>query len=131
MQNICPKCHINPQAHSFRIIKEDSTKTVFYTCPADAEEYNDTNGILLHYENMLTNNGKKDWIWVFDCDRLQIKHALEFNTAMGIIKLISEKFIHNITQIHIINTNYVTNIILNFTLPFLSNKLKDQIKSNL
>jgi hypothetical protein len=127
MQEICPKCHINPQAHSFKIIKEDSTKTVFYTCPADAREYNDTTGILLHYDNMLKKNGNKDWIWVFDCDRLQIKHTLEFNTAMGIIKLISEKFIHNIKQIYIINTNYVLNIILNFIWPFLSNKLKDLI----
>lgn len=127
MKNICPKCHINPFAHSFRIIKEDTTKTVFYTCPADAIEYNDTPGILLHYENILTANGNKDWIWVFNCDRLQIKHSFELNTTRGIVKIISEKFSHNIRQIYIINANYILTIILNFIWPFLSDKIKDLI----
>ena len=127
MQNICLKCHINPLAHSFKIIKEDSEKTVFYTCPADAEEYNDTNGILLHYENILKFNENKNWIWVFNCDRLEVKHSLEFNTAKRIAILISEKYMHNIKQIYVINSNFVLNIILNIVWPFLHDKIKDLI----
>jgi len=132
MQNICPKCHINPRAHSFKILKQfdsenPSNKTIFYTCPADADEYNDSNGILAHYENMLKANGNKDWVWIFNCDRMALKHSMELNTVHGIAKIISEKYMHNIKQIYVINANYILTIILNFIWPFLNDKLKDLI----
>ena len=127
MENICPKCHINPNTHSFRIIEENDKQTIFYTCPADAIEYNDTNGILLHYENMLKNNGEKDWIWIFDCARLEIKHSFELNTSKRIAELVSNKYMHNIKQIYIINPNFIINIIINFIWPFLNDKIKDLI----
>ena len=125
MENICKKCYNNPKAHSFKIVKIDAIKTVFYTCVADAEEYNDTNGILCHYENMLKNNGNKEWIWIFDCDRMELKHSLEVNTAKKLAQLISEKYSHNLQQIYIINSNYILNIILNFIWIFLNDKIKD------
>jgi hypothetical protein len=92
-----------------------NSKTIFYTCPADAIEYNDTNGILSHYENMLKINGDKEWIWIFNCDRMELKHSMEFNTAIGILKIISEKYMHNIKQIYFINST---------TIPLLINKLE-------
>ncbi len=131
MENICYKCYINPNAHSFKILKSTNiqffSKTIFYTCPADAIEYNDTNGILSHYENMLKINGDKEWIWIFNCDRMELKHSMEFNTAIGIAKLISEKYMHNIKQIYFINSNYILNIIMNFIWPLLNDKFKDLI----
>lgn len=38
MENICPKCHINPKAHSFKILKPDdqenlSNTTIFIHVP--------------------------------------------------------------------------------------------------
>ena len=128
MQDICLKCHNNPKAHSFKILNIDNyDKTVFYTCPGDAEDYADSYGILLHYKNMLKMNGNKDWIWVFNCERLEIKHSLEFSTARRVAELISEKYVHNIKQIYVINSNFVLNIILNIIWPFLDDKIKDLI----
>ena len=132
MENICPKCHINPRAHSFKILKPDdqenpSNTTIFYTCPADAEEYNDSAGILVHYENMLKTNDDKDWVWIFNCEKLELKHSLQYSTTSGIAKIISEKYMHNIKQIYVINANYLLTIILNFIWPFLNDKLKDLI----
>jgi len=128
MQNICIKCYHNPNTHSFKILNiHNYDKTVFYTCPGDAEDYSGSDGILLHYENMLKMNGNKDWIWVFNCDRLEIKHSLEFNTAKRVATLISEKYMYNIKQIYIINSNFVLNIILNIIWPFLDDKIKDLI----
>jgi len=126
MQNICPKCYTNPKAHSFKILKSDIKPTVFYTCAGEAEDYADSEGILAHYENMLKLNGTKEWIWIFDCNKLEIKHSLEFNTAKGVAKLISEKYV-NIKQIYILNSNFVITIILNFIWPFLNDRIKDRI----
>ena len=128
MKDICLKCYNNPNAHSFKILNINNyNKTVFYTCPGDAEDYADYDGILLHYENMLKFNKNKDWIWVFNCNGLQIKHSREFNTAKGVATLISEKYLHNIKQIYVINSNFVLNIILNIVWPFLNDKIKSLI----
>ena len=144
MENICYKCYLNPNAHSFKILSGNEKKNIFnkyinnlidvddktiifYTCPSDAIEYNDSDGILLHYENMLKKNGNKDWIWIFNCNNLDIKHSLEFNTAKRIAQLVSTKYMHNIKKIYVINSNYVINIILNFVWPFLNDKLKNLI----
>ena len=126
MKNICPKCHINPKAHSFRLIETSLNTPVYYTCPGDAEDYSDSDGILTHYENMLKLNGDKEWIWVFNCDRLEIKHSLEFNTAKRVAALISHEY-NSIKQIYILNSNFVLNIILNLVWPFLDDNIKDLI----
>jgi hypothetical protein len=127
MMQICPKCAVNPKAHSFKIVKSDISKTVFFTCPGDAEDYADSDAILVHYENMLKLNGDKDFVWVFDCDRLDIKHSLEINTAKRVGTLMSEKYVNNIKQIYILNSNFVLNIILNIIWPFLHDNIKDLI----
>jgi hypothetical protein len=128
MKNICEKCYKNPKSHSFKILKSNSNIPVFYTCPGEAEDYSDSDAILLHYNNMLNVYGNKEWIWVFNCDKLEIKHSLEFNTARKVSILISEKY-NNIKQIYILNSNFIFNTILNIVWPFLDDKIKDLIIS--
>ena len=126
MKNICPKCYKNPKAHSFKLLKTSLNIPVFYTAPGEAEDYADSNGILTHYENMLKIYGNQEWIWVFNCNNLEMKHSLEFNTARRVAILISEKY-YNIKQIYVLNSNFIFNIILNIIYPFLDEKIKDLI----
>ena len=126
MQNICPKCYKNPKAHSFKLLKTSLNIPVFYTEPGEAEDYADSDGILTHYENMLKSYGNNEWIWVFNCNNLEMKHSLEFSTARRVAILISEKY-YNIKQIYILNSNFIFNIILNIIYPFLDDKIKDLI----
>ena len=126
MPNICPKCYKNPKAHSFKLLKTSLNIPVFYTDPGEAEDYADSDGILFHYENMLKLYGNKEWIWVFNCDNLAMKHSMEFSTARRVAILISEKY-YNIKQIYVLNSNFIFNIMLNIVYPFLNEKVKDLI----
>ena len=127
MKTICDKCFINPKAHSFKILNTSvKDATVFYTCPGEAEEYEDFKSVLIHYENMLKLTTTEEWIMVLDCDKLNIKHSLEFNTAKHIAELINTKY-NNVRQIYIINCNNIINIILNLIWPFIDSKIKNLI----
>ena len=126
MKNICEKCYKNPKSHSFRLLKSNLNIPVFYTSPGEAEDYADSDAILNHYDNMLNLHGKNQWIWVFNCNKLELKHSLEFNTARRVAILISQKY-NNIKQIYILNSNFMFNTILNIVWPFLDDKIKDLI----
>ena len=116
----CEKCVNKPNAHSFNLIgmsannnesSEASVVTaVFYTKIANAIDYDDVNGILEHYRKLLQLINQKDWIWIFDCNDLEIKHCFEITTSIGINKILKENGKNK--KIFIINSNAFLTIIL-------------------
>ena len=98
----CEKCVNKPNAHSFNLISmpadnnessESSSASseppfVFYTKIANAIDYDDVDGILEHYRKFLELINTNNWIWIFDCDGLEIKHCFEITTSIGINKII-------------------------------------------
>lgn len=121
----CDKCYKNPGAHSIRIIK-DGEIPILYTKIAEAREYSDTTGILQHYRNLLRLLGDKEWIWVFDCDNLEMKHCFEISTSRGIINLIRENGKNK--KIYVINSNMFLTIILDSCKLFLDSSISDKME---
>ena len=121
----CDKCYRNPGTHSIRIIK-DGEIPILYTKIAEAKEYDDTSGILQHYRNLLRLLGDKEWIWVFDCDNLELKHCFEIRTSRGIIDLLLENGKNK--KIYIMNSNMFLTIILDSCKFFLNNTISDKIE---
>lgn len=119
---VCPICTEDPTSHSFKKIESG----VFYTKPADATRYWDTEGICAHYDGVL---GEVDtaWTWIFDGDGLGLKHVLEIDVGIALAKLISTKHSHNLETIHIINPSWYSRLILRLVLPFLSKKMQQTI----
>lgn len=102
---MCKICDEEPNSHSFNYygITNDNIY-IYYTCPAEATKYWDTNGILEHYTEVLEQNNNHKWIWLFNAKGFTTKHSLEMTTAMGILKIIAE---HNdsLCEIRIVNAN--------------------------
>jgi hypothetical protein len=103
MEKICAICAKEPSAHSFKKISEKNGVCTFYTKPASATRYNDTAGILAHIENSLLSIGNKKWAWLFDSDGFEARHALELQTARGIVQLIQSKYGAQLHEIIFIN----------------------------
>ncbi len=118
----------DPASHSFRKISEKNNISTYYTNPTKAKLYTDTDGILSHYDKALAEVGNKKWIWIFDSDGFDVKHALEVKTGSGIAKLLTEKYAHNLVEIKIINPTWHIKSMLTVVRPFLNQSTRDKIK---
>jgi len=129
MEHLCPICAIDASSHSFECLYNDNGMLVFYTCPAKATKYNDSDGILAHFKNVLDHYTDNYWKWIFDFQGFELKHALEITTAIGISKLINE-YSNYLIEIDVINTNGYTYNMMRLITPFLNEGVKNKIKLN-
>ena len=127
MEKICQKCTMDPTSHCFKKISEKNGTYIYYTNPSKAKLYTDTEGILSHYDNALKQIGDKKWIWIFDSDGFDLKHAMEVKSGIGIAKLLTDKYAHNLQEIKIINPTWHINTMLTVVWPFLNQTTCDKI----
>jgi hypothetical protein len=129
MPYICPLCKILPSSHSLTKIVEKKGIIYYYTCPSQAILYYDVEGIVNHYDGVLSEIPKnKEWIWVFDSLDFSLKHAMQINVAIELAKLISNKFSKNLKKIIIINPTFYITLTHKMIMPFLNNKVRDIIE---
>lgn len=125
----CPVCKTEPGSHSLkRLADHENGTAVFYTRPAEAKKYWDMHGILGHYDGTLGEH-IGPWIWVFDAAGFSWSHALQFDVAIGIAKLISQKYAGTLEAIRIVNPSPFVNFVRKIIWPFLNKKLKNLLSS--
>lgn len=123
---VCKICQQCPNSHSLINFEETNDRIIYYTCPKKAID-NRIEGILYHYDGVLSEIKDKDWIWVIDLKDYGIKEMLEINCTIAIINLIKEKYSKTLQKIIVINTNSYTKIIYNTIKPFLNKRMKDMV----
>lgn len=101
----CHLCLLDAKNHSFHKVFETESDIYFYSRPSDAKLYFDKKSILRHYEGMLHETNNKHWNWIFDCEGFGIKHSLHVDVALGLARLIHDKYSHRLKKIIIINSN--------------------------
>jgi len=124
---ICKICEDDPTSHSFKSVGVYNNITYYYTCPSEATKYYDTEGILNHYDSLLSIN-KNKWAWIFDCKGFSTKHLLEIKVGIELAKLITNKYSNSLEQIVVINKNIYINTIIALIYPFLNDTIKNKIK---
>jgi hypothetical protein len=128
MNYTCPLCSIDPSSHSLTKIEETDSKIFFYSCPAQAKLYFDSNGIINHYNGILSEMPKnKKWIWIFDSKDFNFNHFIQFNVGFELAKLITSKFSDNLLKIIIINPT----IYINFTYKSIKMFLSDDVNNKI
>lgn len=128
MSYVCPLCIIDPSNHSLTKLKEINNIIYYYSCPSEAKLYFDTNGIINHYNGILSEIPEnKKWIWIFDSKNFELKHFIQINLAIELAKLITSKFSKNLLKIIIINPTFYILSTYNILLPFLTKDIKDII----
>jgi len=125
---MCIICDQDPGSHSFEFYgKTNEGIYMYYTCPANATRYWDTKGILSHYKEVLEQNNNNKWIWVFDSDGFDLKHSLEIETAIGIIKILSQ-YDDSLCEIQIVNANLLIKTFYTLIYSFLSTNIINKIR---
>lgn len=129
MTFVCSVCKDEPRAHSFKKIGEKDNVNYFYTCPAKALKYNDTEGILIHYRGTLNDYKDQKWVWIFDSKKFSAKHAINIPLAVELAKLI-KSYSSTLVKIEIINATWHIRSLLKIITPFLDEKTKGVIQIN-
>lgn len=131
MENICNSCKENPRSHSFTLLSDyiynGINGKLFYTKIANAELYNDTQGIIKHYENYLNFIKPENWIWIIDFDDIELKHSLQINTTIELSKLINK---YKVNKVIIINENKFFKYLLKIARPFIKHIKMDIYSKN-
>ena len=131
MSYICPLCKLQPLSHSLTKLSEKNGIIYYYTCPSQAILYYDVEGILNHYDGVLSEIPKdKEWIWIFDSFEFNLTHALQINVAVEIAKLITHNFSTNLKKIIIINPTFYITMTHKVVMPFLNETIKNIIEIN-
>lgn len=129
MTFVCPICSVFPFSHSLVKLTEEKGIVYYYTCPSQALLYYDVNGIIHHYNGVLSDIPKDmEWIWIFDSEGFNLMHALQFNVAVELAKLISSKFSKNLKKIIIIHPTVYIRMTHRLILPFLNESLRSRIE---
>jgi hypothetical protein len=131
MKYICPICQLKPSSHSLINVLETNELIYYYTCPSKAKLYYDVQGIINHYDGVLSEMPEnKEWVWIVDSLDFSFIHAIQISVAIELAKLISTKFSKNLKKVIIINPTFYITAIHILIIPFLNDKVKDIIELN-
>lgn len=120
----CPLCAIDPTSHSLKRLEdlEDGT-VVMYTKPSEATRYWDRDGILFHYDSVLSQIAG-DWVWIFDADGFSFKHMLEIDVGISLARLISSKYSERLVKIIVKNPSPIVELVMLIVKPILNTRVE-------
>lgn len=131
MSYVCPVCKIDPLNHSLTKIKETDTAETFYSCPSKAKLYSDCEGIINHYNGILSEiSSNKKWVWIVDSKGFNFNHFMQIDVGIQLATLITTKFSHNLLNIIIVNPTIYIYLTYHAIKPFLSERVNKLIIFN-
>lgn len=127
MKYVCPVCEDDPKSHSLKNIGRKGDVTYMYTCPAKATKYDDVNGIVEHYDGVLSEI-QESWVWVFDGKGFDMKHLMAIQVGIQLAKLITKKHSKNLRKIVVINPTWHIKTVIELVRPFLTKRVTSLIQ---
>lgn len=126
---LCETCNENPKSHSFKLLKSNEKRLIFYTSPSEAESLFDNEGILSHIDSYLNHYlENKTWVWIIDLKDFGLYHSLNVSLPIQIIQLLREKkYIDKLIKIRLKNITTYANVLINSTWPVLSDDVRSKI----
>lgn len=117
----CPRCQAKPGAHSFEKVGvlQDGKTNVFYTCPAQAIEAEDSPEAIQYYLAHFEQTKPNSWIWIFDCKGMKAKDLIKSGMGKKLAETVQKTYFDTLIGIYIINPNWTMKALITFLKPFL------------
>jgi len=129
-QNPCKICTIDPTSHSFKIVPSmNYDVNLFYSCPAKATKYFESEGVIEHFNVHLKKNNGKPWAYILDCEGFTLLHSTQIKTSMALADMVTNKYGDSLKKVWIINATWTIHIMLRAVMPILSNRLQSIIET--
>jgi hypothetical protein len=122
----CPKCLVKPGYHNFVKFGILGNKDVLiYTAPAKTEDFNGDGtklaNIKIHMDEL-----EYPWIWVLDCNNMELKHYTEISFNIGLLGLLSAD--KNLSEVWILRPNIWIRTTISFLQTFYTSKILSNIR---
>ena len=128
--NHCNICNIDPSSHSFHIIPSSNPNiNLYYSCPAKATKYFESEGVIDHFKTHLEKTNGKPWAYILDCKGFTLKHATQINTSIALADMITNRFGESLQKVWIMNPTWTIHIVLKAMIPILTTRLQSIIET--
>jgi hypothetical protein len=122
----CPKCAVNPAAHSFHSIGAAPLR-LFYTAPAKATEILRSHADFLTFKTHLDTTRGSPWVWLFDCKGMTTKHFLPLSVCKELMQVFVAEHGDTLHGIWVLNPNVWFRGMIGMMRPFFKRGILDKI----
>jgi hypothetical protein len=124
----CEKCQINPEAHSFTPFGQLNGANLFYTSPARVLDYMESEEKIFNFKKHLDVARPNNWIWVFDCAFMQMKHFSTLNYTRRLANILVSEHENTLQAILIIRPNTWIRSVLKFLKTLFKSPLLNKVQ---
>ena len=121
----CPKCAQIPGYHSFLKIGLCDNKALFYTSAAKTQDFNEDGTKLANIKIHIDEIGVP-WIWVFDCNNMELKHYTELSFNAGLLTILTND--KNLAHVWILRPNIWIKTVIALLKTFSNSHLLNNIR---
>jgi hypothetical protein len=116
----CAACQADPSTHSFEWITNRSSCHVFYTTFLHTKDYSNAKAIIHHIKGELARvDLSGGWGWIMNCKHMSMKHIVQMQVCMGIIRFLQSEYNGSLQFLYIVNGGAMSTALKAFY-PFLS-----------
>ena len=118
----CAACQTDPTIHSFEPITQHGACHVFYTSFKHTKDYSNSSAIINHIKGELSRVDLSGggWGWILDCNHMAMKHVIQIQVSIGIIRFLQSEFNGTLQFLYIVNGGVAMATALKACYPFLS-----------
>jgi hypothetical protein len=124
----CERCDLIPNAHSFIHFGAVNGINLFYTSPARAIDYKETAETFNYYKTHIDSAKNNKWIWMVDCEGMQMKHYSSIEIIKKLIQMILDEHKGLLQSIWIIHPNTWIKTALMLIRQFLNKDIYEKIQ---
>ena len=124
----CPKCAVNPAAHSFHPLTSTGPVRLYYTAPAKATEILKSHAEFVPFKTHLDTTRGSPWIWLFDCKGMGTKHLLPLSICKELMQVFVAEHGDNLQAIWVLNPNSWFRGMVGMLKPFFKKGLLEKIQ---
>jgi hypothetical protein len=97
----------------------DGKTGVFYTCPAQASEADDSPEAVTYYLTHFEATKPNPWIWIFDCKGMKVRDLIKSGVGKKLAETVQKTYFDTLLGIYIVQPNWAMKALITFLKPFL------------
>jgi hypothetical protein len=126
----CDRCReTDGRAHNFEYlgIVPNTQTHLFYTCPANATEQQNTPQAIEAFAAHFQETEGKPWIWIFNCQGMKSNDYVQSGAAGKVKDILKGEAFQTCQAVYVIQPSMAMKLLVKFILPFTSTHMRSKL----